>query len=373
MIREVTATSLNLRAAPNGQVLGPALLRGVQLDVIEVQDGWAHVDVRNTPGRIGWVKSDFTAEVASGPSSALPSAPPPAANVMPPADTDAAPVRVVGEKALGPDGTAFARRAKSGFVTMGETSISRWLANLPAPPAGVSASATRVLKAMSVNEGRFEAINSYDGCHISFGILQWTAGLAADEGELAALLAVAKAMDADAFQDCFGRYGLDTAAAAGASTGGLILDGAPLRTTAQKDVLRSAAWAYRFWRAGHHASIRLTEFQHAARRIERARRQPFAGRHVSDWLTSEYGVALILDEHVNRPGHVPGTLQAAVNQVAAGADPAAWGTQDELNLIEAYLDLRDATRMTDSRKRADRIGDAVRRGDLSEDRESYVS
>ena len=45
------------------------------------------------------------------------------------------------------------------------------------------------------------------------------------------------------------------------------------------------------------------------KRAVRARRKA-----VSDFITSELGVALLLDQHVNRPGHVPQTLVTAIKR-----------------------------------------------------------
>src|SRR5712671_188559 len=96
--------------------------------------------------------------------------------------------------------------------------------------------------------------------------------------------------------------------------------------------------------------------------------KPVAAHPVGDWLRSEYGVALVLDEHVNRPGHVPGTLGAAINRLPGPIDPASWGDADEAALIARYIDARNATTMTDPAPRADRIGKCVSGGSLSDKR-----
>ena len=67
--------------------------------------------------------------------------------------------------------------------------------------------------------------------------------------------------------------------------------------------------------------------------------------------SSEYGVALLLDEHVNRPGHVPGTLGAALRQLTTGSglpDPTGWTDADEAKLLDLYLEARNGTSMTAS-------------------------
>jgi hypothetical protein len=158
-------------------------------------------------------------------------------------------------------------------------------------------------------------------------------------------------------------------------TGQFVLNGTPLKSVSQKDVFRDVAWAYRFWRAGHHPSMRLAELRHAASRIGRFATAKTAGRTLRDWLSSELGIALMLDEHVNRPGHVPGTLEKAIAALggAVPKDPAAWTKDHEHRLIDAYLDKRNDTNMTDSDKRAAKIADFARQKRLSEERNSFMS
>jgi peptidoglycan hydrolase-like protein with peptidoglycan-binding domain len=299
----------------------------------------------------------------------------PAAAGLPPADDADHKPRLADNKALTPDGRTFARTERKGFFSNGDTSLRAWLDSLPAPPASASPSVVRVVAAMSANEGRLEAVNSYDGCHMSFGIFQWTAGLRGDEGELPVLLREFKAADPAGYQDCFGRYGLDVQVAGASSmTGLLLLDGKVLRTSADKDVFRSVTWAYRFWRSGHHPSMRLSQLNLAAGRIKRFSAAATAGRPLRDWLSSELGIALVLDEHVNRPGHVPGTLRNARTALGSAVppDPSGWTTADERKLIDAYIAKRNATNMTDPGKRSDKIIDFVGRNQLSADRNSFV-
>ena len=96
-----------------------------------------------------------------------------------------------------------------------------------------------------------------------------------------------------------------------------------------------------------------------------------AGIAVRRWFTSEQGVALVLDEHVNRPGHVPGTLAKAIAKIGA-QDPTNWKTADEARLVAAYVLARKATNMTHPMQRAERIADAVNQNTLSEDRGSFM-
>lgn len=64
-------------------------------------------------------------------------------------------------------------------------------------------------------------------------------------------------------------------------------------------------------------------------------RHQINGRNVADYVSSECGVALLLDQHVNRPGYVPKTLAQAIGRINASSDPKRWADKDEKNLLEA--------------------------------------
>lgn len=298
---------------------------------------------------------------------------------LPPPDDDAHPATVTADgKALTPKGRQFARTFKKGFVTSGTTSIEAWLATRPQPPA-VSPSLLRIMKAVSVNEGLLDAVNSWDACFMSFGILQWTAGQEGEEGELPAMLNHLKAADAAAYAECFGRFGLDVKLASpGAVTGRLVLDGTLLDSAGEKQPLREVKWAYRFWRAGQHDAVRLAEFDFAAGRIKRFIDADTLGRPLRAWISSELGIAQLLDEHTNRPGHVPGTLKLGLQALFGSSlpDPSGWNSADERRLIAAYLQARHArtrSKMTDSEARAERIAKLAEQGKLSDERGSFAA
>ena len=77
--------------------------------------------------------------------------------------------------AIGPDGRSFASVQRNGFFTVGITTLDTWLAGNPAG-LNLAPSLMRVLRAVSRNEGRLEAVNSWDTAFLSFGMFQWTAG-----------------------------------------------------------------------------------------------------------------------------------------------------------------------------------------------------
>jgi hypothetical protein len=353
---------LRLRAAPDGEVIA-SLPKAARVEAFETAGGWTRVEYTdNGQVRRGWVSAQFLAQAVAPPTAPAFTPPPP-----PMADDEAHRVSVVGDQAVAPDGRAFARKFKAGFYTLGKTALADWLADNPAP-ADLSPSAVHVVRAVSLNEGKLEAVNSYDNCYLSFGLFQWTSGQASEPGELPALVARVKQAAPAAFDDCFGRYGLDAKLpSAGATTGRLTLRGVDLVGPLQKQQLRGADWAYRFWRAGHHHQVRAAAVAHAAARIRRFLDAPVAGHPLRQWLSSEHGIALVLDEHVNRPGHVPGTLGAAIAALGLGApDPAR-----EAALIRAYEAARVKTTMTDPKLRAQRLAECVHDGVLSAEPGSF--
>lgn len=290
--------------------------------------------------------------------------------------------RFEGNDALGPDGTCFAKKCRKGVYNDGKTTIGAFIRLNRTAFADVSPSLVRVMEAVSANEGKLEAINTWDNAFLSFGIFQWTTGADDDPGELPALLGRLKQDYAAVFTDLFGRYGLDVQPRPGGflskpgflPTGYFSLDGVPLKTEAQKEKLRTLEWAYRFWRAGHNDIVRLMQIKQAMGRINvfyRSPRHPINGRFIADYVTSECGVALLLDQHVNRPGHVPGTLAKAVSRMGGASDPQHWSDDDEARLLDLYVELRAATNMTDSDKRAHVIFEAVDNHILSNQRGSF--
>jgi hypothetical protein len=358
----VTGQGLRLRAAPGGEVIA-SLPKGARVEAFETAAGWTRIELADQGQvRRGWVSAQFLAQAVAPP--AAPAFIPPA---PPMADDETHRVSVVGDQAIAPDGRAFARKFKAGFYTLGRTALADWLADTP-PPADLSPSVVRVVRAVSLNEGRLEAVNSYDNCYLSFGLFQWTAGQGSEPGELPALIARLKQAAPAAYDDCFGRYGLDARLpSAGAVTGRLTLKGVDLVAPLQKQQLRGADWAYRFWRAGHHHQVRAASLAHAAARIGRFLDAAVAGHRLRDWLTSEHGIALVLDEHVNRPGHVPATLASAIATLGlADPDPAK-----EAALIRAYEAARVKTSMTDPKLRAQRLAECVHDGVLSAEPGSF--
>jgi hypothetical protein len=341
----VNATSLNLRAAPDGAVLA-ALPFGARLTITNDAGDWLEV---SAGARTGFVASRYVTRAGAA-----------AAPVVPPRDNGQ--IQDDGNYAYTPLGQRFATKCGPGFRTSGTTSMASFVTAAGARFAALAPSLLRVMRAVSANEGNLEAINSYDNAFLSVGLFQWTAGTDGNPGELAGLLDRVRGVAPAVFAEYFGSFGLNAVVAPaqpGRLVSGLLeIDGAQLTSGAAKAVLRSAVWAYRFWRAGNDDTVRQAQVEHAAARVATFYDASIGTRKVRDYVTSEYGVALLLDEHVNRPGHVPGTLANAVAvfvQSTGRADPGTWNDADEAQLLQSYLSERVSTSMTNSDARAQSI------------------
>jgi len=305
---------------------------------------------------------------------------------MPPQDSPVPPdalesdISIQGKRILGPTGQ-FGTTKNSGMFNFGQTSIAEFVQANPGAFHGVSPSLLRIMRAVSQNEGKLEAVNSYDNAFMSFGIFQWTAGAEGDRGELADFLDLLKRSRPAVFQTYFGTHGLDIKIGAPTQsalrTGFLVLNGQVLNTATRKKVLRTPIWGYRFWRAGHDTGVRACEIEQAIARIDvfyKTPRTALQGKSVADFVSSEFGVALLLDQHVNRPGHVPKTLVKAIAAFTAATgktNPATWTSAEERSVLARYLVERASTSMTNSDKRAQSVRDAVDAGQLSEVRGSF--
>lgn len=240
---------------------------------------------------------------------------------------------------------------------------------------GLTDSALNVMTAVSENEGNLDAINTWDNSFMTFGMFQWTVGAGADPGELAALLHKIKIADPAIFQTYFGQYGLDIEPV-NAITGYFILDSKILKVPFDKEYLRSIEWAFRFWKSGQDPLVQSVQIQHALSRIGsfyKSNSYKINGFFLADLITSEYGVGLLLDNHVNRPGYVKTCVEKAMKQ-AGFVNPTGWGTKEEKKLLEEYLKVRAVygqTPMTDADKRAAVTKKYLDKGIISAERGSF--
>jgi len=244
----------------------------------------------------------------------------------------------------------------------------------------MSPSEINVMLVTSVNEGSLDAINTWDSQYLSFGIFQWTLGSAGQQGELPALLTTLKRRYPSEFQYYFGQFGIDATSLDGI-TGWLSLNNIRLVSEADKNLMRQPIWALRFAIAGMDSLIQSVQVLHGISRLDRfyfSPSQTLKGFTLSQILTSEFAVALLLDHHVNRPSHVIGCVADAIAR--SGLTPAqiAQSSADnEALIIQNYLTLREiyggVNAMTKSSQRAEVIRQAINTGSLSPQRLSFRS
>lgn len=253
---------------------------------------------------------------------------------------------------------------------------------------GLTQSAINVMLPVSANEGKLDAVNTWDSAFLSFGMFQWTAGPVnrnapgqTYKGELQALLKKVKAEDPNTFQLYYGQYGLDVVdAETNLIDGKFSLNGKTLETVADKEQLRTPVWAFRFWRSGLDPLVQLMELTHAYSRIYRfyhhSHFKILKKFYVDELITSEYGVALLLDNHVNLPYGMKYHLEKGLqNSGLADSDPSNWTTEQENLLISKYLESRanphEKYRMTHPEIRAERTKDFLENGTVSNERGSF--
>jgi hypothetical protein len=268
---------------------------------------------------------------------------------------------------------------RKGLYTMGS--------HKPAHFVGAHAAGLRALKiteselnvmiAVAENEGNLDAINTWDNAFLSFGMFQWTVGTGTGKGELPALLARIKDEDRDLFDKYCGQHGLDVVGVTPGNVRGYFsLRGVTIKSKAAKEQLRLAPWAFYFWRAGQDPAVQAIEIKHALGRLDQfySTENYKVDEHlVSDLVTSEFGVSLILDNHVNRPAYVKACLAKALEQTGL-SNPQAWGDAEERALIEAYLKIRvthGRSPMTDAEKRGRVTRKYLKNGTISDRRGSF--
>ena len=276
----------------------------------------------------------------------------------------------------------FKKHLPIGVSTSGFRSIAQFfngnddrLFNLDLSPSAIA-----VMKAVSLNEGKFDGINTYDRGFLSMGIFQWTLGQDDRMGELPALLKKIKSFFPGTFQSYFSTHGIDVSPDTNTTYGYLTLNGQPAGLPQLKDLFRDPKVAFRFWKAAQHPDVQATQIEHAISRLKNFYwKDSYAamGYPLNKLITSSYGVALLLDNHVNRPSWVGKCVEQAMISAGLSSDPGFWTDQDELTLINAYLAVRESytenttAPMTASRKRAEKMYEGVLQGWLSIQRGTF--
>jgi hypothetical protein len=279
----VIPQGLNLRETAGGTVI-KVLPQGTTVEILEDQGNFLKV---KASGDVGFVAASFIKRNGAAGGGSF---------------------HFEGNKAVAPDGTVFGKKFHLGIFNVGNTSIADFVGANQAAFPNLSASRLRVMSAVSVNEGKLEAINTFDNAFLTFGCFQWTVGAGDGAGELPAMVSHLKQTDAGVFNQLLGQFGLDIASvnspAGQTPTGFFSLNGAVIKTAASKQSkLRTLEMAFRFFSAGKDNSMRKAEVEYAASRIDlfyRDANHKIRKLFIADFVSSEFGVALILDEHVNR-------------------------------------------------------------------------
>ena len=240
-------------------------------------------------------------------------------------------------------------------------------------------SALQVMEAIAKNEGKMDAINSYDRGILSIGTYQWTLGRDDKAGEMPALLKKFRDQFPESFRRHFTPIGLDVSADTNTTYGFLTLNGAPVNSIPAKEQFRDPAWGFRFWRALQEPDFQAVQVEHALDRLKNFYWKPsyaVFGNLLNTVITSAYGVALLLDNHVNRPAWIKPCVELAMQQTGL-TNPSQFTDQNERDLIQAYLNVRHTytdgsiAAMSKSLIRAQSIYAEVQAGKLSEARGSF--
>jgi hypothetical protein len=276
---------------------------------------------------------------------------------------------------------------KKGVYTVGSQKAADFIKENKASLSGkLTESAMNLMVAVSENEGNLDAVNTWDNSFMTFGMFQWTIGVSGDPGELAALVKKIKEADESVFEKYFGQYGLNLGKT-GKINGYFTLKGADgtedvtLNTSENKELLRNYEWAYYFWHSGQDPLVKSVEIDHALSRIDTFYKSggykvSYKGNkyYIQDIITSEYDMALILDNHVNRPGYVRGCLEQAVEKANPPEDVSKWGTDQERSVIDAYIEIRKTYGkypMTHAEKRAEVVKKYLDNKTISHERGSF--
>ena len=268
---------------------------------------------------------------------------------------------------------------KKGISRIGSFNTEKFIENNAAllSTLNLSTSEINTLLATSQNEGNLDSINTWDNSYLSWGMFQWTMGPLGDAGELPALLKLIKAKQPAVFKTFFGDFGIDIAPATNDVTGFITLNNVVQNTDARKTAFRNNNWALRFALAGKEPAICAVQVLQAINRFNRfyfVKDADFGGLSINDMLSSEYAASLLIDQHVNRPGHVKSVVAQAISQSGITPQQIANGTDaDELKVINKYLAIRRTTSMTNSDTRAKVVKNFLDKGLISAKRKSFVS
>ena len=279
---------------------------------------------------------------------------------------------------IGSNASLDLNKASKGYYTSGDYSIRQLLeehSGLIYDTLGLARSAVAVIESIVFAEGNANTVFTNGSHYLSYGIFYWSLGFKTKKGELPALLLRYKRLFPDKFQTYFQDAGLDVSSDTDLDLGYFVLNGKKINSAILKEQFRSPEWAFRFWLAGKSPEMFVTQIIHALGRLDKFYfgGRKIAGDNLSKIITSEYGVSLLLDNHLNRPGYVRDCLRDAMTETALG-DPQRWDTDDEMQVLDTYVKIRAGYGkfpMEDATRRAKITRGYVEQGRLSGDRGSF--
>lgn len=187
--------------------------------------------------------------------------------------------------------------------------------------ANIDPAIQRVLRAVSLLEGGFDSVNTYDTGYVSVGVIQF-ASLKAGAGSLGSVLKTLKENDPSEFQEYFRRYGIDVA-----ETGHLVAISPTtgeelIGSNANSEIIKDKRLIAVFQHAGQLSeAFRVAQVQVAVNQYYPADETVTVKRtdgrtltvKVSDVFRSEAGMATLMDRKVNTGKIDP--LPTVINQV----------------------------------------------------------
>ena len=213
----------------------------------------------------------------------------------------------------------------------------------------VSASERRIISAMCENEGKITAVQAYDGEIITAGAMQKTIKEATGAGELADQVKKFKDRYHDEYLELFEGQGwyldLSSAVAKMYYQHPEFLDGRKLEKAELKNALRLGCSQST---QGHlieckpvsvlscaigsssYVELQISDFITRLRDVLLESPTSYNFK-IGDLFKSEFGMATVLDESVNRPSHVPDSVKRALDKfflahATVSRDVATWGS-----------------------------------------------
>lgn len=247
----------------------------------------------------------------------------------------------------------------------------------------VSASEHRVIGHVAANEGRLDSVQAYDDQIVSLGAMQKTVNQKGT-GELPHQIWDFKQANPDRYQSLFadrgwtvervGRGHPDSSFALRLTVDGKTLTARETYSYI-KDRNNPDHWNTALdplLKAGRDPAFQAQQIKDYKARLDLATSVTPAGakytKPAGEYVTSEQGAGMLIDHHINRPGHVSLAFGAALDRFYAAnpkapLDPAKWSAKQRAEYEPAILNDYRATRqltygrstMTQPLERANRI------------------